>query len=52
MINDGETLTSTLINLNDVSVLDDSNVTCTVTNNGPMSQQHTIMVAGEYLYFI
>ncbi len=50
--NDGGTLTSTLINLSEVSVLDDSNVTCTVTNNGPMSQQQTIMVAGEYLYFI
>ena len=50
--NDGGTLTSTLINLSKVSVLDDSNVTCTVTNNGSMSQQQTIMVAGEYLYFI
>ncbi|XP_064403854.1 titin-like [Halichondria panicea] len=43
--NDGGNLTSTLINLSEVSVLDDSNVTCTVTNNGPTSQQQTIMVA-------
>ena len=46
--NDGGNLTSTLINLSEVSVLDDSHVTCTVTNNGPTSQQQTIMVAGEY----
>ena len=51
--NDGGTLTSTLINLSEVSVLDDSNVTCTITNNSSASQQQqTIMVAGEYLYFI
>ncbi len=32
--NDGGNLTSTLINLSEVSVLDDSNVTCTVTVSG------------------
>ncbi len=31
--NDGGTLTSTLINLSEVSVLDGSNVTCTLLNN-------------------
>ncbi len=31
--NDGGTLTSTLINLSEVSVLDGSNVTCTIANN-------------------
>ena len=50
--NNGGTLKSTLINLSEVSVLDDSNVTCTVTNNGVMSQQQTIRVDGEYIYFI
>ncbi len=45
---DGVNLMSTLINLSEVSVLDGSNVTCTVTNNGVLSQQQTIMVAGEY----
>ncbi len=47
---DGGTLTSTLINLSEVSGLDGSNVTCTVTNSGVLSQQQTIMVkvAGEY----
>ncbi len=45
---DGVNLMSTLINLSEVSVLDGSNVTCTVTNSGVLSQQQTIMVAGEY----
>ncbi len=31
--NDGGTLTSTLINLSEVSVLDGSSVTCTINNN-------------------
>ncbi len=48
--NDGGTLTSTLINLSEVSVLDDSNVTCTVTVSGgmPVESHQTIIVAGEY----
>ena len=52
--NDGGTLTSTLINLSEVSVLDDSNVTCTVTVSGgamPIESQKTITVAGELLIF-
>ena len=47
--NDGRTLTSTLINLSEVSVLDDSNVTCTVPQlNGTVVELlRTISVAGE-----
>ncbi|XP_064402763.1 uncharacterized protein LOC135348470 [Halichondria panicea] len=47
--NDGRTLTSTLINLSEVSVLDDSNVTCTVPQlNGTVVELlRTISVAGN-----
>ncbi len=48
--NDGGTLTSTLINLSEVSVLDGSNVTCTVfDSNGIDVELQTIilLVAGE-----
>ena len=50
--NDGGTLTSTLINLSEVSVLDGSNVTCTATDSNGITVviQHTISVAGEYSY--
>ncbi len=49
--NDGGTLTFTLINLSPVSVLDGSNVTCTVTNGGVKeSLQQTVIVAGKYTY--
>ncbi len=49
--NDGGTLTSTLINLSEVSVLDGSNVTCTstVTDGGVIELQQTVIVAGKYL---
>ncbi len=49
--NDGGTLTSTLINLSEVSVLDDSNVTCTVPQlNGTVFElQKIISVAGELI---
>ena len=50
--NDGGTLTSTLINLSEVSVLDGSNVTCTLVGGGGdvmESQQTTVVVAGKYL---
>ncbi|XP_064402713.1 uncharacterized protein LOC135348428 [Halichondria panicea] len=46
--NDGGTLTSTLINLSEVSVLDGSNVTCTLVGGGGdvmESQQTTVVVA-------
>ncbi len=48
--NDGGTLTSTLINLSEVSVLDDSNVTCTVTVSGgmPIESHQIIIVAGKF----
>ncbi len=46
--NDGGTLTSNLINLSEVSVLDGSNVTCTVTaSTGSAMSQQTVIVAGE-----
>ena len=48
VINDGGTLTSTLINLSEVSVLDGSNVTCSVFNlNSINVKLQTILVAGE-----
>ena len=48
VINDGGTLTSTLINLSEVSVLDGSNVTCSVFNlNSINVELQTILVAGE-----
>ncbi len=50
--NDGENLTSTLINLSEVSVLDDSNVTCSVTQSNGITVvelQQTISVAGELI---
>ncbi len=44
--NDGGTLTSTLINLSEVSVLDDSNVTCLLGNNDNIFEiQQRISVA-------
>ena len=48
---DGGTVTSTLINLSEVSVLDGSNVTCTstVTDGGVIELQQTVIVAGKYL---
>ncbi len=50
--NDGGTLTSTLINLSEVSVLDGSNVTCTVTNNQDSFElQRRISVAGLFENF-
>ena len=47
--NDSGTLTSTLINLSEVSVLDGSNITCTVvdSNGIVVALQQTISVAGE-----
>ncbi|XP_064403103.1 uncharacterized protein LOC135348723 isoform X2 [Halichondria panicea] len=44
---DGGTVTSTLINLSEVSVLDGSNVTCTstVTDGGVIELQQTVIVA-------
>ncbi len=48
VINDGGTLTSTLINLSEVSVLDGSNVTCSVFNSNSINVElQTILVAGE-----
>ena len=49
--NDDGNLTSTLIDLSEVSVLDGSNVTCTATiNNGVVIEsQQTVTVAGEFL---
>ena len=48
--NDGGTLTSTLINLSEVSVLDDSNVTCTiVSGGGDVIATVDVIVAGKYL---
>ncbi len=47
--NDGGTLTSTLINLSEVSVLDGSNVTCTLTNSQDSLQfQRRISVASMF----
>ena len=49
---DDGTLTSTLINLSEVSVLDDSNVTCTVTvSDGamPIESQQTVTVASKII---
>ncbi len=47
--NDGRTLTSTLINLSEVSVLDGSNVTCTLANNQDSLQfQQRISVASMF----
>ncbi len=49
---DGGTLTSTLINLSEVSVLDDSNVTCSVTQSNGITVvelQQIISVAGELI---
>ncbi len=47
--NDGGTLTSTLINLSEVSVLDGSNVTCTHTNNQDLLElQQRISVASMF----
>ncbi len=47
--NDGGTLTSTLINLSEVSVLEGTNITCTTTNSNGITVaiQQTISVAGE-----
>ncbi len=47
--NDEGTLTSTLINLSEVSALDGSNVTCTVTNNQDVLEfQRRISVASMF----
>ena len=49
---DGVNLTSTLINLSEVSILDGSIVTCTVVNSDAttvVELQQTILVAGEEL---
>ncbi len=45
-------MTSTLINLNEVSLLNGSNVTCITTgvDSLPMKSQLTILSAGEYTY--
>ncbi len=46
---DGGALTSTLINLSEVSVLDGSNVTCTITNNQDLIRfQQRISVASLF----
>ncbi len=48
--NNGGTLTSTLINLSEVSVLEGTNITCTTTNSNGITvaiQQTTVSVAGE-----
>ena len=49
--NDDGNLTSTLINLSEVSVLDGSNVTYTATidNGVVIESQQTVTVAGEFL---
>ena len=47
--NDGGTLTSTLINLSEVSVLDGSNVTCTLLNSqDSLEFQRRISVASMF----
>ncbi len=46
---DGVNLTSTLINLSEVSVLDGSIVTCTLNGLTVVELQQTILVAGEEL---
>ncbi len=46
---DGVNLTSTLINLSEVSVLDGSIVTCTLNGITVVELQQTILVADEVL---